>query len=891
MIDLKFNIKYYAQWGEELYIAGSMLQMGSLNENDALLLSTSDGVNWTGEVKILAADKQPLEYYYFVCNNKQILRKESTPNRTIMLSNNSEFIINDYWKDEPLHSYLYTSVFTECVFKQPLKSITPPKKNNSLLLNVICPYVKKNEHVLIAGEGDALGNWDIKKALPLSQVRFGEWQIELDAKGFATNLSYKFAIVDKTDFTKVHWEEGDNRVFQVSVASLAKKTVNVEMAIPYRYSSFQWKGKGVSIPLFSLRTDNSTGIGEYTDLKKMVDWAATTDQDMIQILPINDTNSTGKWTDSYPYNSISIFALNPIYLSINKYKFQNKLKLKKLRAEAKELNELPVIEYEKVYALKYMFFRELFSDQGNEVIQSERYLGFYTKNEEWLFPYACFCHLRDKYHTADFRQWDVYSIYRKELLEKMITIDTHVKNEIDFYIYLQFLAYTQLNESKEYAQEMGVALKGDIPIGVNRNSVEAWIEPHLFNLEMQAGAPPDDFSVTGQNWGFPTYNWKEMQRDNYEWWKKRFRKMADYSDAYRIDHILGFFRIWEMSSHHVEGLLGHFSPALPLSKEELYYSNFPFDEQRMAQPYIHESMLQDFFREYVSEATSDYLDILSWQRFRLKPFCDTQRKIEQLFADKNDEKSNTLRSGLFGLCAEVLFVPDPYTNNRFHPRISAQKTYSFKHLNDYEKEVFNRIYDDFFYKRHNSFWYDEAMSKLPQLISATSMLVCGEDLGMVPDCVNWVMDELRILSLEIQRMPKERNRLFSDLNRLPYLSVNTTSTHDMSTIRGWWLENRENTQYYYNNILGREGHAPEECIAEICEQIICQHLASNSMWSILPWQDWMSIDDTLRRENPEEERINVPSNPQHYWRYRMHTTIEELLKEKEFNKRVKMLHR
>lgn len=173
MIDLKFNIKYYAQWGEELYIAGSMPQMGSLNENDALLLSTSDGVNWTGEVKILAADKQPLEYYYFVCNNKQILRKESTPNRTIMLSNNSEFIINDYWKDEPLHSYLYTSVFTECVFKQPLKSITPPKKNNSLLLNVICPYVKKNEHVLIAGEGDALGNWDIKKALPLSQVRFG----------------------------------------------------------------------------------------------------------------------------------------------------------------------------------------------------------------------------------------------------------------------------------------------------------------------------------------------------------------------------------------------------------------------------------------------------------------------------------------------------------------------------------------------------------------------------------------------------------------------------------------------------------------------------------------------------------------------------------------------
>lgn len=891
MTNLKFNIEYKTQWGEELAVVGNMPQLGSLDVNNAMLLVTTNGVNWSGQVQVPISDKHPLEYYYIVCKNKQLLRKENSPQRTIMLCDNSEFIINDSWKDNPSHTYLYTSVFTDCVFWQPLKPLAAPKKNNSLLLNVTCPYVKKSEHLLIAGEGNILGHWDIKKALPLSQTRFGEWQIELNASDFTTQLSYKFAIVDKTDYTKVHWEEGNNRTIRVSEPTQANKTVHVEMTFPYRYASFQWKGKGVSIPLFSLRTEDSAGIGEYTDLKKMVDWSVATGQDMIQILPINDTTSTKNWTDSYPYNSISIFALNPIYLSIRRYKFQNKLKLTKLRAQAKELNELAVIDYEKVYALKQIFFRELFSDHGQEVIQSEAYIDFYIKNEEWLFPYAWFCHLRDKYHTADFRQWDVYSTYRKDFLQSIMKTDIVVKNEVEFYIYLQFLAFMQLNESKKYAQKMGVALKGDIPIGINSNSVEAWTEPHLFNLEMQAGAPPDDFSVSGQNWGFPTYNWKEMQRDNYEWWKKRFRKMADYSDAYRIDHILGFFRIWEMSSHHVQGLLGHFSPAMPLSKEEMYYSNFPFHPQRMAQPYIHECMLQDFFGDYVAEVASDYLDVLSWQRFCLKPFCNTQRKIEQLFADKTDQKSNTLRNGLYSLCAEVLFVPDPYTNDRFHPRISAQNTYSYKHLNDYEKEAFNCIYYDFFYKRHNSFWYDQAMSKLPQLISATSMLVCGEDLGMVPDCVNWVMDELRILSLEIQRMPKERNRLFSDLNRLPYLSVNTTSTHDMSTIRGWWLENRENTQYYYNNILGGEGQAPVACSAQICEQIICQHLASNSMWSILPWQDWMSIDGTLRRENPEEERINVPSDPKHYWRYRMHITIEELLNEKEFNQRVKMLQR
>ncbi len=153
------------------------------------------------------------------------------------------------------------------------------------------------------------------------------------------------------------------------------------------------------------------------------------------------------------------------------------------------------------------------------------------------------------------------------------------------------------------------------------------------------------------------------------------------------------------------------------------------------------------------------------------------------------------------------------------------------------------------------------------------------------------MEELRILSLEIQRMPKERNVLFANLDRLPYLSVNTTSTHDMSTIRGWWLENRETTQNFYNNVLGREGAAPEQCTTDICEQIIYQHLSSNSMWSILPWQDWLSIDEDLRRKNPEDERVNVPSNPKHYWRYRMHITLEELMEEKKLNDKIKMMQR
>ena len=662
------------------------------------------------------------------------------------------------------------------------------------------------------------------------------------------------------------------------------------MGILYKYPSFKWKGVGVSIPLFSLKTENSSGIGDFLDLKKMVDWAVITNQNIIQILPINDTYSTNTWKDSYPYNSISIFALNPIYISIEHLSLNDKRKQKTFFAESKKLNALSDIDYEKVSLLKYSFLRELFTDEGAQVLSSPEFISFYKSNVKWLFPYMCFCYLRDKYNTAYFKEWDNYSSYQFDKLIELLETNDEAKNETSFYAYLQFLAHNQLKETRQYAHEKGIALKGDIPIGINRDSVEAWTEPHLFNMDMQAGAPPDDFSMNGQNWGFPTYNWTEMEKDDYKWWKDRFIKMADYFDSYRIDHILGFFRIWEMSSDNFQGLLGHFSPALPLSKEEMWQGNFPFDEQRMAQPYIHEEMLTNLFGDYKDEVISQYLDVIEWQRYQLKPSNDTQRKINHIFAGLSDKKSQILRDGLFNLCTEVLFVPDPYQSGYFHPRIIAQQTTSYAHLDEHIKEQYNALYNDFFYKRHNSFWYDQAMSKLPQLISATTMLVCGEDLGMVPECVNWVMDELRILSLEIQRMPKESNVLFSDLYELPYLSVNTTSTHDMSTIRGWWLENKENTQAYYNDVLGHQGEAPEECTPEICEEIVRLHLNSHSMWTILPFQDWLSIDVSLRRTNPQEERINDPSNSEHYWQYRMHISLEKLLLESALNEHIKNMN-
>ena len=397
------------------------------------------------------------------------------------------------------------------------------------------------------------------------------------------------------------------------------------------------------------------------------------------------------------------------------------------------------------------------------------------------------------------------------------------------YLFIQYHLHLQLKRAADYAHQHGVVLKGDIPIGISRTSVEAWCHPGLFCLESQAGAPPDAFARDGQNWGFPTYNWPAMAAERYHWFAQRFTKMADYFDAYRIDHLLGFFRIWEIPSYTKSGLLGHFNPAMPLTPEEIISSGIAFYKERHAMPFT-----------------------------------------------PNDE-------------TDVLFVEDPYQPGTYHPRINGFETESFKAMPEHERRAFYALHDHFYYHRHNDFWHIEAMKKLPALVDSTDMLVCGEDLGMIPACVPAVMSELHILSLEIQRMPKAYGCSVDNPANYPYYSVCTTSTHDMSGIRGWWQEDPSLTQHFWSEMLHQRGKAPIDCEAWICENIVRQHLDSPAMLTILPLQDWMSMDEHLRYADPSFERINVPANPFNYWRYRMHLTLEELLEADDFNRQVRRL--
>ena len=599
---------------------------------------------------------------------------------------------------------------------------------------------------------------------------------------------------------------------------------------------------------------------------------------------------THAWTDSYPYNSISIYAFHPMYADIKQMgTLKDKAASAKFNQRQKELNSLPAIDYEACQSNQMGVLPPDLQAGRKKVLASKEFGEFFEANKEWLQPYAVFSYLRDAFQTPNFREWPRHAVYNAQDIEKMCQPESVDYPHIALYFYIQFHLHLQLVAATKYAREHGVALKGDIPIGISRNSVEAWTEPHYFNLNGQAGAPPDDFSVNGQNWGFPTYNWDVMEKDGYRWWMKRFQKMAEYFDAYRIDHILGFFRIWEIPMHAVHGLLGQFVPSIPMSKEEIESYGLPFREEYLM-PYIHESFLGQIFGPHTDYVKQTFLSPSETSGvYHMKPEFETQRKVESFFAGKNDENSIWIRDGLYTLISDVLFVPDTKEKDKYHPRIGIQRDFIFRSLSEQEQNAFNKLYDQYYYHRHNEFWRQQAMKKLPQLTQSTRMLVCGEDLGMIPDCVPSVMNDLRILSLEIQRMPKNPMHEFGYLNEYPYRSVCTISTHDMSTLRGWWEEDYLQTQRYYNTMLGHYGTAPTVATPELCEEIVRNHLKSNSILCILSLQDWLSIDGKWRNPNVQEERINVPSNPRNYWRYRMHLTLEQLMKAKGLNDKIREL--
>ena len=901
-MNLHFNIHYNTVFGQEL-----VLNIIDGAEDGEERISKYHMTSYDGHVWDLVLRKgfkpgDRIDYFYSVHRGDNVERTEwrmITHRLELNEKNAVNYTAYDNWVDIPEDSYLYTSAFTECVSPTKIEPVKMLEISRAVRLKVRAPQLRKGQSLAVVGKGDGLGNWDPDKGIELTQHNDNEWIVDLDANTLdAKEIEFKFFIRDKRLDYKPLWEAYGNRTIELT--DIKDGDVVVYCLPECGFDIYPLKLAGTQVPVFSLRSKESFGVGDFGDLRKMVDFISKTHQRVLQVLPINDTTITHTWTDSYPYSCISIFALHPQYVDLTQLpSIADAKKREEYEKLRKELNALPQIDYERVNNAKTEYLHLIFEQEGKKVLASTKFKAFFKEAQQWLVPYGQYCYLRDKNGTADFSKWPDHNQWDEAERKELSSARTKAYESVSFYYFVQFILNTQMADVHDYARSKGVILKGDIPIGVNRYGCDVWTEPRYFNLNGQAGAPPDSFSTNGQNWGFPTYNWDEMVKDGCQWWVRRFQNMAKFFDAYRIDHVLGFFRIWEIPINAVHGLLGQFQPALGMTREEVEGYGLHWQEELFTTPFITDWVLDRMFGDRAQYVRDNFIEKKDGDHYRMRPEFDTQRKVEAYFsalssearkkadaAKTEDEKkkyedqikwNDNMRDGLYALISDVLFVRDHKDENKFHPRISVQFDFIFESLYDSDKAIFNRLYNDYYYRRNNQFWYREAMKKLPRLVNATRMLVCAEDLGMVPDCVSWVMNELKILSLEIQSMPKDPHVRFGHLSRNPYRSVCTISSHDTPTLRQWWDEDWERTQAYYSEMLYRQGPAPHPLPGWLARDIVSRHLTSPSMLCILTIQDWLSIDERLRLPDENAERINIPANPRHYWRYRMHLNIEDLI--------------
>lgn len=884
---IEFRINYHTQWGERIYVTGNIPELGSGDINKAVAMNYKASGDWTLQTDINEKKYNSLEYKYVLKNETaRTTEVEWGKPRVLILDKGLDStVLIDAWNSvSELNNIYMTSPFVNVLLRKPVNQEEPKEDTRiSHVFKVKAPTIEADEAVCITGNCDRLGNWDTSHPQLLDCKNFPEWSIRLDIDKNEWDIIYKYGIYNVKEQKFRCYEEGPDRV--IPVAKNKSRVIVTDTFI--RTTGNKWRGAGVCIPVFSLRSKRSFGCGDFTDLKLMADWAAESGLQLIQVLPLNDTISTHTSQDILPYAAISAFALNPLFIDLDKLPIDETNPIKKEYSELKpQLNALDKMDYLRVTDFKLRYIHQSYLFAKDTFIKESEFKVFFKENEHWLKPYAAYCCIRDHKGTADYRTWKEFSKYNKKKIDELSNPNHPWYDDVAQWWFCQYHLHLQLLESVEYAHSKGIVLKGDIPIGVNRNSVDTWVNPELFNMDMAAGAPPDMFATKGQNWELPTYNWDAIESTDYDWWKKRFSQMSRYFDTFRIDHILGFFRIWQIPTAEIEGIMGYLNPSIPLYVDEFEQRGIWFDYERFTKPYITDEILNELFGDESNYVKENFLYIEYGFAYRIRPEYQHQADIEKKY--NNGEISEKVKNGLFDLISNVLLFEVPNSAGRqYYPRFDMQKLNTYAALDQKQKQVFDELYVDYFYRRQDSKWLKSGLKKLQALKNASDMLICGEDLGMTTHCVTEVMKRLSILSLEIQRAPKTDKIEFFNPSDAPYLSVVTPSTHDMSTIRGWWEEDHSVSQRFYNQQLGYTGNAPYFAEWWICKDILKMHLYSPAMWSIFQWQDLMSVFPKLRRKKPDDERINVPSNTKYSWRYRMHITLEELLENKEISSTIK----
>ncbi|GKT35356.1 Glycoside hydrolase, family 77 like protein, partial [Aduncisulcus paluster] len=802
---------------------------------------------YTAEIEIPNETDVELEFKYFWLTNSNEHMWDVIDNRKLMITANDSVVeYND--------CFIFETYFTDVVAKSsavrvvmkrpsedPLKKLSSTHSDGSATLefSVYVPYIRPDDEVIVVGSIDELGSWESSAGFALSHAEYpyfsGKLNVSTDSYRKA---EFKICLIG-ADGTPL-WESGMNRSVLLNTGT-TKTVVRCGM---FRYPDPEaFKAAGMVIPVFSIRTEESCGVGEFNDLKKMGDWCHECHLRLLQVLPVNDTTLKGvHWHDTYPYSPISVFALHPLYMNVPDCGPMEGYEMAEYISKGKELDKLTAVDYEAVLAHKLRYLRliyERLEERGEIDITKGEFKEFIDANPFWLKPYCLYKSLQEAYGTGDFMRWqsrarnprgveeeeedvavkredssvaeeeeeeeeeeeqEEASVEHQCIKKEEISVGDDVSEDDDekelpplscelpsplsdifdmpahplfdeykFHLWLQFNLHRQLKAATDYCTSLGVVLKGDIPIGVSPRGADAWWWRDYFRLDTQTGAPPDAFSANGQNWGMPTYNWENMEKDGYQWWVERFRQLSNYFSAYRVDHILGWFRIWEIPEDRVGGIAGRFRKCHPIHVDHLRSLGI-HDIHRLCKPFLPEDHVKGLLKDvplFVDEwfeyddGKRDYRGVAL---MKFKTEVNSEKKlIKKLGLRVNPEtekdRFESLKDRLISLTTNYILMWDNDHLNihdyHFHPRFNLDQTHSFRHLPHNIQTAMKKMMINYYYRDHQDIWGVEADKKMSTILKATKMLPCGEDLGLLADVVVEKLQKHRVCGLRVQRMPAD----------------------------------------------------------------------------------------------------------------------------------------
>jgi 4-alpha-glucanotransferase len=625
---------------------------------------------------------------------------------------------------------------------------------------------------------------------------------------------------------------------------------------------------GVSVPLGALRGDGV--VGEYPDLGDFGAFCAKTGFALVQILPVNDTGY-----ESSPYSALSAFALHPLYIKVAAIPEAAGFDDAALR---KAFGSAPRFPYQEILRAKMKIFRDIFEKNKAEIFKKAEKkgpLGKWIDSNPWVKEYAVFRTQKERNNEKSWKEWEDPPERNAEAIAKLW--EAHgLREEHTFWAWLQEIACSQLRVAAQALAEQGIVLEGDLPILINEDSADVWAHEEYFQTGLSAGAPPDMYSPDGQNWGFPIYDWAAQEADGYRWWKDRLKAAEQYYSAYRIDHVLGFFRIWASSRKDRSAVLGRFLPYIHINMKDL--AGLGFDEGRIrwvSQPHIPTSGPWEagLAPEETGKIFQKALERIGDEELWL--FKKSIKGENDIYSLGLGEKAceylvKAWRNRLFLEYAKGRFVPVWYYRDS-----GAYQSLSPEERERLEALIARRQQDS------ESNWEYQGRRLLEVMIAAAKMLPCAEDLGAVPPCVPRVLTDLNILGLRVFRWFRawdQEGEPYIPFSEYPELSVATPAVHDSSTVREWWEReaDREALRQFLKAPGLGDAYSPETAAV-----ILGKVAGAASRYRVFQIQDLLHLSEKWYAPDPSSERINVPGTANDFnWTYRLPAPLKEILADK-----------